>query len=80
MIQSKLQMATARVEFGSIAQVSSSLEASVGGATEFGASLEGSRDLAKAQEGCLRGVRYALGMQAGAAALIAALIYAWAHL
>jgi len=80
MIQSKLQMVTSKLEFGSVAQVAGSLEMPVGGATEFGASIGGSRDLAKAQEGCLRGIRYALVMQAGGAALISALIYAWSHL
>jgi len=32
-----------------------------------------------AQQGCLRGIRFALAMQAGVAVTISALIYVWAH-
>ncbi len=79
MIQSKLQPVSTRLEFASIAHAAGSLSIPARGSEGTLTGIEESRELAMAREGCLRGIRFALAMQAGVVAAISILIYSWAH-
>jgi hypothetical protein len=79
MTQRKLQTVTTRLEFASVAHVAGRLNLPASSSKGALTATEESQDLAMAQQGCLRGIRFALAMQAGVAVTISALIYAWAH-
>lgn len=79
MTQSELRRERAPIDLRTVAPAmrSSEIRGEVPG--EQLRAIEASRVLANARDGCFRGARYALVMQAAAAAIISALIYAKSH-